>query len=713
MPVSHAALRGLALRVSIVAMCALAPAAAIGADKLYLNAIPPPDGILFYPMVSGNGATVTWGRATAQHAIIRSGGLTTDLGAHTYITGLSFDGSVAAGTDGSTLTPYRWANGTWSSLGLMPGFTLGRSNAISSDGTTIVGTNESYSPLLTHAFRHTAAGGLEDLDPTGPDYMDAWAVNRDGSVIVGRRGTDYLHPTPFVWQNGTTTDIDLLSGYTTGTAQFISMDGSVIVGHNQNSGVGIVGFRSMNGGTPIAIGLSGVGDKTTITSISDNGNVIVGFDAASSAPGSPHAFRWENGTYEQLPTLPHAVGEYAYDVSGDGLTTVGAIGRPAPEGSAAVRWTSQNGVQTVETIADLLAGSGVDTSGWLLIAANSVSQDGSVIAGWGFTTGLDEGVWIACFGKCGDPDPTAPPIWSFLDVNDATKSFASLGTVGATASTYLGSQFEAAGDMADAGNNGGITGFAYGAFDSDPTTSATVGATYALGDDLVIGGSLGIAGILTEMPFSGAASFTGPAVAAFIASRPESGPNWLVGGSLIGLTGTITRGYHNGAALVTSTGATNGSGAGFTAEAGWTFSDLVADTLVTPFVSVTVSSISYAGYTETGGPFPATFAAFTTTSAIARIGVDGRYEFGPDAYVAANLGYAHNFGNGGAISGAIPGLISLGAPGVSGAADFVEASVGLDMPVKDAIRFNGRIGVTVPFGGTPSSQARAGVTMIF
>lgn len=134
---------------------------------------------------------------------------------------------------------------------------------------------------------------------------------------------------------------------------------------------------------------------------------------------------------------------------------------------------------------------------------------------------------------------------------------------------------------------------------------------------------------------------------------------------------------------------------------------------MTPFINVTVSSVSYAGYTETGGPFPASFSALTSTSAVVRVGVDGRYEFEKDSYLSAGLAYGHNFGNGGTVAGAIPGTFAMSVPGDSAARDFVEASIGLELPIKDNIRFNSRLAVIVPFTGTASIQARAGITMTF
>lgn len=215
------------------------------------------------------------------------------------------------------------------------------------------------------------------------------------------------------------------------------------------------------------------------------------------------------------------------------------------------------------------------------------------------------------------------------------------------------------------------------------------------------------------MPFNGSAAFSGPSATLFVASEPDTGPNWLVGGSLVGLSGTITRGYLSGNTPATSSGSTTGTGAGFTAEAGWTFKDLVANTLVTPFVSFTASSMSYAAYSETGGPFPASFSAFTTTSAVARLGVEGKYEFQKHSYISTSLDYGHDFGSGGRIAGTIPGVFSLSVPGAAPASDFIEAGLGIDMPIKDKVRLSAHLGAFVPFGGTPSLQGRVGANMAF
>ncbi|MEO6014926.1 MAG: autotransporter domain-containing protein [Devosia sp.] len=440
------------------------------------------------------------------------------------------------------------------------------------------------------------------------------------------------------------------------------------------------------------------------SAVSYDGKIVVGNSRLSSTV--IHAFRWIDGMGTDLGALTGGTYEVsqASDMSADGMIVVG-VSYDAALKTHAVRW-DENG--KLRLISDLLSQGGVDISGWTLTDAMAISNDGMVIMGSGAISNAG-GVWIA---HCVDACKEADPVMAIITPQTAGESFSGLGALGATASTYLGTEIDTAGDMAAQGKNGGLTGYAYGAFDSDPTTSATVGVTYGIGPNVTIAGSLGIAGIRTLMPFNGSATFFGPAATLALASRPSSGFDWLLGGALVGVNGTVARGYLNGNTPVTSSGSTFGDGAGFTAQAGWTFDDLVADTLVTPFVNVSLSSMSFAGYTETGGPFPATFSAFTTSSTLVTFGVEARREFRKDSWVSASIGYSHNLGNGGTIAGTLVG-IPLAVPGAAPIADFVEASIGLDMPINETINFTGRLAAIIPFGGTPSVQARAGVTMAF
>jgi probable HAF family extracellular repeat protein len=616
--------------------------------------------------------------------------------------GVSADGKVVVGFHnfGAGGHAFRWNGTILEDLGTLDPTAGAASRAMdaSADGAVVVGSSTDAGAGPARAFRWTSGGGMVDLGSLGGTHGQAQGVSADGSVVVGNSSLsgDAVFRA-FRWTSGTgMVDLGTLGGDFT-AATDVSADGAVVVGIGTNSSNQNRAFR-WSGGTMVDINGSNL--ASSANAVSADGTVVVGKYSATVL-ADVRASRWQNGVMHDLGILPGAYESEATGVSADGTVIVGTNHFPSEK--EAFRWNAVSGMQSIE---DLLTASGVDVTGWSLRFASAVSGDGTVIAGSGYAPSTSSlSAWILrCVANC-----------AVITVAGTAQSFAGHGAMGATGSALLGTELGAAGDMAAAAKSSGtpITGFAYGAFDSDPTTSATVGATFGLGNDLVIGASLGAAGILTYLPFGGSSTFAGASTTAFVASTPNTGLNWMAGGAVLGLSGTVTRGYLNGNTPVTSTGTTTGSGAGFTAEAGWTFDDLIADTLVTPFVNVSLSSMSYAGYTETGGPFPATFSAFTTISAIVRVGVDGRYQFQEDSYLSAGLSYAHNFGNGGTISGNIPGIFAVSTPGDAPVADFVEASIGLDMPITETVQFYGRVAAIVPFAGTASVQARAGVRMAF
>jgi probable HAF family extracellular repeat protein len=668
------------------------PLAAVGASPALADDFQhTAEDVISKLFLSNDGAVVAGSLHAPLHAFRWDRGVFTDLNGPSYqqsrVFAASADGSVLAGfVNDGTNHPARW-DGTTLSLLPLPSAPVtmlrGTALAISADGSTIAGQvadNSTGYAVVWHA------GGATDVIG-GPFGSAANAISSDGHVIAGQFATSSNGPTHAFRWDGTLQDLDPTSVYSASEGDFISSDGNVVVGRATG---GIFRWTTT---TPMTL-LGGLGLNPIANGISGDGSVVVG--SSEVATSIDHAFRWENGTTLDLGVM-NGTQSTAKAVSADGKTVVGTV-TIASNTHRAFRWTAQRGMEDLTT---LLTDGGVDLAGLSLEYPLAVNDDGTVIAGQN-SDGTGD-LWIThCATIC-----------AVTTVTGTAESFSGLGALGATGSTYIAGQFDAAGDMADAGKTNPITGFAYGAFDSDPTTSATIGATYSFGDAYVIGGSVGVAGIETPMPFGGSSTFGGPSATIFVASKPDSGPNWLVGGSLVGLSGTITRGYLNGATPVTSSGNTTGTGAGFTAEAGWTFKDLVANTLVTPFVSLTVSSLSYAGYSETGGPFPASFSALTTTSAVARLGVEARYEFQKHSYLSASLSYGHDFGSGGSIAGAIPGILTLSVPGAAPASDFIEAGLGLDMPLKDNIRLTTHLGAFVPFTGTPSLQARAGVSMAF
>src|SRR5690242_10715451 len=78
----------------------------------------------------------------------------------------------------AVLEPRSLAQTTFTDLGVLPGQQYSNANAVSNDGSAVVGNSGS------HAFRWTMATGMQDLGAFGPS-----SVSADGSVVAGTRGS--------------------------------------------------------------------------------------------------------------------------------------------------------------------------------------------------------------------------------------------------------------------------------------------------------------------------------------------------------------------------------------------------------------------------------------------------------------------------------------------------------------------------------------------
>jgi probable HAF family extracellular repeat protein len=220
--------------------------------------------------------------------------------------------------------------------------------------------------------------GLGELSG-GLSLSDAYGVSADGTTVVG-----YSHGASgyeaFRWTAGVMAGLgDFAGGSFASVARAVSGDGATVVG----SGAGPAGSRAFRwtGGV-----MSDIGSAGTARAISSDGSTIVGFY-------NEDPFRWKDGVATPLEEFPVAnASTLAYDVSGDGSIAVGSAG-PAENlyDHEAVFWNA-NGIHEIDRI---LTGLGVDLTGWELIEATSISDDGSTIVGWGMNPdGFAEG-WIA------------------------------------------------------------------------------------------------------------------------------------------------------------------------------------------------------------------------------------------------------------------------------------------------------------------------------
>ncbi len=289
---------------------------------------------------------------------------------------ISDDGSVVAGRsiDGnSSYHAFKWtaANGM-QDMGTLGG-NESEATGISSDGSVIVGWSSDVSSI-NRAFKWTVSNGMQDIG--AGDWSKATGVSTDGLVI-----TVNISPVAYRWTfSGGLEDLGNLGGTSTG-ANDVSSDGSVIVGYSNNSAGDPYAFRWVQG--------SGIVDIGTYYSFADgvsgDGSTVTGFETGSA--GLYRAFKWtQSGGFEF-----NIAGNFSegFAVSGDGSIIVGY------NGGGAFRLSTAGGLEELNQVYSSLLTSGSD-----LYTALDISSDGQYIVGYGLNgaTGQDEGYLLAVSG---------------------------------------------------------------------------------------------------------------------------------------------------------------------------------------------------------------------------------------------------------------------------------------------------------------------------
>jgi len=290
-----------------------------------------------------------------------------DSSRYSYADAVSYDGSVVVGTydfDDGQLQAYRWTRETgfvYLDDPLDPTYYGSRALDVSADGSVIVGYEVDHTGNNTRALRWTESGQSFSL-LGDPDGNQSWAtgVSADGSVIVGGVRDNSGGSQAFWWnESDGMTGLGGLAGYTHGGANAVSADGSTIVGYS------------------------------------------------TSATG-PEAFRWtESGGMVGMGNLPGGgVRSSAYDVSADGSIIVGRS--DSANGDEAFIWDAENGMRSIHDILENDYAS--DMGGWILIAATGISNDGSVISGYGFNPEGDYEAWMVDINAV----PIPSNVWMML-----------------------------------------------------------------------------------------------------------------------------------------------------------------------------------------------------------------------------------------------------------------------------------------------------------
>lgn len=301
-------------------------------------------------------ATVTSSGAT--RGFIVANGVVTDLGANTSAVGIADDGTVAGNafprafvrSPAGTVTPFgpttgsviatgistngivvgytetagrrafRYANGTLTDLGALPGGSNSYGFGINSAGVAVGSSNESTNRLL-HAVIYSG-GNVIDIDPTGT-ASQANGINTAGTVVgtnSANRAFVYTAAGGLVDLNTVVTNL-AASGFVTLTAATAINDAGQIVGYGSLAGGRIGAFR---------LDVSTIPAAPTIATHPQSHTVAPGSSVVLSVGATSTALQYEwrlnnapipgatNSTYAIASAAAANAGSYTVRVSNEG-----------------------------------------------------------------------------------------------------------------------------------------------------------------------------------------------------------------------------------------------------------------------------------------------------------------------------------------------------------------------------------------------------------
>ncbi|MCP4836522.1 MAG: hypothetical protein GY895_17345 [Phycisphaera sp.] len=304
--------------------------------------------------------------------------------------GVSDDGSTVVGQNAGS--GFTWSLEGRASIGQLAGI------AVSGDGRFIAG--DTTGPVGDSAGRYDGDGGWTIFGGLGPSGCDsslssAYDISSDGQRCVGL-GWNGCSAGAFLWTPGDGMVALPQNGPNSSRADTISGDGTVVGGWdeasngsrraavwNQNPKSGAWTQDLLLAGTP---GNSiGAGE---VNGANGDGSVVVGSaNGSSNASSGAFVYRDDDGL-DLLGFLPPISNPYtagALDVSEDGRIVVGfqREGLGGGQSFRATYWTPETGLVALK---DHLISLGADIpANFTLAAAMSMSDDGRVICGWGYT----------------------------------------------------------------------------------------------------------------------------------------------------------------------------------------------------------------------------------------------------------------------------------------------------------------------------------------
>lgn len=582
-------------------------------------------------VVVGHSQTSGSGNWRAYHWSIAHGLL--DLGhlgsGSSYAAAVSADGSVVAGSSevGGRAHAARWTvapNGTVAiqDLGVLGTGNESWANDVSADGGAVVGYSATSGWSGGRAFRWTQAGGMEDLGTLpGGNFSYAYSVSADGSTVVGR-AHDGVSNRAFRWTAATGMQ-NLDMGNTFGTAEAIL--------------------------------------------VSAYGDVVVGQYGGSYN----QAFRWTASSgMQDLGNLGGGSWAYAYAMSADGSVVVGRSHDPA--GSRGFRWNETDGMQSVE---DWLRAAGVTVPMDITYDATSVSADGKVVVGT-----LHSG--FAYIARAGSG------LITLEDLRDSLAAMAAGGGMALSSADLVlsGAHSRPLARLAPTGRRvfwlaGDWGQDDHGSRDGD-LGLAEIGLGRNFGS-VQLNAALGRTWARQNLPHSGHAEVDGNYLLAE-ALIPLSGKLWAVlGGYVHWGEAELRRGYLSPAQDFSS-GRPDAGTWSLRARLEWDGLWQAADASLSPYADLSYSRMRMDAYTESGGGFPASYAARKDKATELRLGVQAGRPLSGSARLLATLETAHRFEDRGAgVRGQVIGLSAFDFAGTDLKQNWLRAGVGFEGVLAD------------------------------
>lgn len=633
----------------------------------------------------------------------------------------------------------------------VPGFGGGASRAfgMSGDGQWVVGRSRHINDHERPFLWNVETGAIHDLGLLYPDipnaHSTAYDVSGDGTRVVGEYSRAGILR-GFAWiKDATTGQVDneqmyQLSGLDDAdvwSAITISDDGRYAAGFSNGNATTEIAVRwDLSGleaggvGADVALNLGSLTDDQVGSSrsldISGDGRVVVGW--SYDADGIRRAFRWVEGAtggvvhnvqMYNLGVLEGAsgsMGSQANAVTRDGNVVVGWSEWDEDGDTLAFRWTEETGM---ETVSDWLARHGVDTSSFATLTdATAVSDDGRVIAGMMTKSDFSSAAFIARVS-----DEPGGGGGGMMDVAE-----------------YQATLYAGAGGVADAGEfltwlplngahhrplmmtpdlSGDMCAWATGDFaqhgwSSTDLALAEAGACVDLaGGSVRFGGAVGASSSWQDFALGGSSRLTGQYVLSEIDWQPNGTPLLV---SLTGMLGSwqadIDRAYSNGGAVAISSGETQVTGGVVRLRADWLGAAQLGNTSINPYVSASLGHLHVDGYSESGGPFPASFDAQDLTHGEVRLGVTAITELSAQTKLSSTFEVAHRSGTAAAAVGQVDGLFGFSLGGGSYGQTWLRAGLELDHKINDQLSLSGSVHAA-SYGRDPSVAVSAGIKGAF